>query len=186
MKLSSFVNRDLHDYIMPTIEDHVSRMNKIAFEASLLANLVILFCLNRDHPIPCLSSTGSRGQTFFRRCHAAVCFKKADEPLVPKQTKDDLINVIRDTYYAPTRNGPRWNDGSHLGALINNSARRMAVNATTHLSVNLPKKFLAWARYELRMLPFLKAQHRQYAALKVLYLINGNDYEDPRFLSQEG
>lgn len=75
---------------------------------------------------------------------------------------------------------------SNLAVLINNSARRMAANAMTHVRTNLTKKLISWATYQMRMLPVVRPVHRKYCALKVLYLVNGAHYEDPRFLSQEG
>ncbi len=73
-----------------------------------------------------------------------------------------------------------------MSNLLEVAARQMACNARIHVSNLLPKKFIAWAKYELRELPVYNKRHIHQAALKVVYLINGQTWQDPRFLAFYG
>ena len=61
---------------------HADILFRLSFEASRLANLVIMYRLNRDEAMPYLGSLGSAGQAWMRRCLAAVSNGTGGRPKV--------------------------------------------------------------------------------------------------------
>jgi len=51
------------DFLHLSIQTSVEKMSKITYEGSLLANLIVLYLINTNQPIPRLD------QTFFRRIY---------------------------------------------------------------------------------------------------------------------
>ncbi len=107
---SSVVKISLHkllneDFLHLPIQTSVEKMSKITYEGSLLANLIVLYLINTNQPIPRLD------QTFFRRTLKAVTATNKRQLNVPCDTADSTINFCRDFLYIPCcPAGKEWVD----------------------------------------------------------------------------
>ena len=63
-----------HQGVAAKVQEAVHLVTPILTEGSLLANLHILRCIESGADLPALGSTGTKGQTFFNNCYAAVTY----------------------------------------------------------------------------------------------------------------
>ena len=114
MYASSVVKISLHkllneDFLHLPIQTSVEKMSKITYEGSLLANLIVLYLINTNQPIPRLD------QTFFRRTLKAVTATNKRQLNVPCDTADSTINFCHDFLYIPCcPAGKEWVDSSFV------------------------------------------------------------------------
>jgi hypothetical protein len=93
--------------LAPIINNAVKNMTYISFEACRLANAYILHLLSEDLPIPPLD------YNHFMRLPFQAVIRISNNPHVPKQTSNILLNQVRDQVYAPCRpQGMEWTDGT--------------------------------------------------------------------------
>ena len=173
-KLGRFIRNPEHQEV---IRQTVENLTPIIFEATSALELVFLRCLADGQPIPMPTDSTSSLQAAYRRALAAVC-----RDARPAHNKAyDLVSQIMQDEYRPLRKGPLYLLHG-LGPLLDAVASEWAVNAMTHLAINLPRKFLHWARFELSAkVKEWVGQDLKWAAKRVLHLVLGNATQQLRF-----